>query len=178
MKDANLIERLEDWDGNHTDHLIEICQSNKNNQTFVDDILRLYWNYPHLQTATSWIIKNYVDNGTALTKNQTDKVLSRVDLLKQWEAQLHILQLIPKFNISTEMAHYLEPYVSDMINSENKFVKASAYEAYYEIMKLYPEIREEFRLLGEEALLRESASVKVRKILKWFESDANSDDGE
>lgn len=75
------------------------------------------------------------------------------------------------------MAHYLEPYVSDMMNSENKFVKASAYEAYYEIMKLYPEIREEFRLLCEEALLSESASVKVkvRKIIKWFESKANSD---
>jgi hypothetical protein len=176
MKNTDLKERLRKWDGKHTSYLIAIYQQQVDDPAFVDDIIQLYLKHIELQPATTWIIKHYVDNGHKLSQTQIDKTLSRVNTLEQWEAQLHILQLIPQFPISTKTAEYIEPFVREKLTSEKKFVKAAAYEAYYEIVKVYPALNNEFRILCEEALANESASVraKVKNIYAKMTASANT----
>jgi hypothetical protein len=62
----------------------------------------------------------------------------------------------------------LEPAIRKLLNSENKFVKAASYEAYFEVVKLFPDLKREFILMCNGALDRESAAVKVKikRILK------------
>jgi len=176
MKNTDLKERLRKWDGKHTNYLIAIYRQQVDDPAFINAIIQLYLKHIELQPATTWIIKHFVDNGDKLNQAQIDKILSGVNSLEHWEAQLHILQLIPKFQLSTKNAEYIEPFVREKLTTEKKFVKASAYEAYYEIVKAYPALTNEFRILCEEALANESASVraKVRKICAKMTASTNN----
>ncbi len=175
MNDIDLEEKLRRWDGKHTNYLIAIYQQQVYDSAFVDAIIQLYLKHIELQSATTWIIKHFVDNGNKLNQAQIDKILSEVNMLEHWEAQLHILQLIPQFQVSTKNAESVEPFVREKLTSEKKFVKAAAYEAYYEIVKVYTALANEFRILCEEALANESASVraKVRKIYAKMTASTN-----
>lgn len=66
------------------------------------------------------------------------------------------------------MSADIEPFVRQAMNSKKKFVKASAYQAYFEIVKNIPELQNEFCHICERAFIIESASIKskVRKIVK------------
>ncbi|MEO0333723.1 MAG: hypothetical protein AAF223_18955 [Bacteroidota bacterium] len=167
MKDT-LTHSLTHWDGKHIDHLVSLYNSHISDVTFIDNIIQLYQSHEDLRRATSWLIKHHYDSGNTLSAKQIKQIVSIAHCLQHWESQLHILQLIPRFDINVKMAEHLEPFAREKMNSDKKFVKAAAYEAYLEIVKNIPELRNEYRLICEEALTHESASVKakVRKILK------------
>lgn len=164
-------EYLQHWDGKHIEYLIQWYADHVNDSSFVDSLIQLYVEDRATRKATSWLLKHHSDNQQVFNNSQKELILSIVEELEDWEIQLHILQLIPKFSINEKVAEQIEPFVRVKMNSDKKFVKATAYEAYFEIVKIYPELKNEFQLLCEEALRVESASIKakVRKIFKEIE---------
>ena len=159
---------LRNWDGKSAQFLIDLYQSHQQDPTFMDALLLLYHNHAGLRKAITWLIKHHMDQGGSLNTAQVDALLAALDQLTHWESQLHVLQVIPKLALSPTQAASIEPTVSALLQSEKKFVKAAAYEAYFEVVRCFPELGGEFRLICEDALERESASVKVklRRILK------------
>lgn len=167
----NLKQQLLNWDGVHIGYLLDIYVNIKNDLYSFDEIIDYYLLETELQKVTSWLIKHHYDTKNQLTESQIEKILSASNRLKDWEGQLHILQLIPKFNIDKNIASKIKSFVRKSMTSEKKFVKAAAYEAYFEIVKCIPELLSEFKLLCEESLVKESASIrsKIKKILLKFE---------
>ena len=92
--------------------------------------------------------------------------------LSLWEARLHIMQLIPKFELTAEMVPLFEWFVRGAMNDSKKFVKAAAYQAYFTLIKFKPELKDDLITQCHYAMENESASIKskVRKILKQLEN--------
>lgn len=153
---------LVNWDGTHVDYLAEIYAKNEADPVFFDEIIALYLKDTELQVATSWLIKLHYDQKKVLSPEQVVHILSGIYTLEHWGAQLHILQIIPRFQLDAKLAENIEPFVRKALDSETKFVKAAAYEAYVEIVMHFPGLKDEFVARCKTALQMESASVKVK----------------
>ena len=164
------------WDRKHTDFLINIYCKNLQSPCFISDIIEIYSTKIELEHSTSWIIKHHIDNGKDLEQEQTEKMLRKIGELNYWESQLHLLQIIPKVSLTEKLVEFIEPKIRELLDSEKKFVKAAAYEAYFEVVNFYPDLKNEFRIICEEAINKESASVKVKikRILNKLITVANN----
>lgn len=162
MNKETLISELQKWDGKYTSFLKEIYGINVQNPLFIDDLIVIYSSNIELEHSTTWLIKHYIDNGETLNTKQLNEFFKKMGKLDYWESQLHILQIIPKVKLTRKQIELIEPEIRKLLKSEKKFVKAASYEAYFEIAKIIPELRNEFKLLCFDALERESASVKVK----------------
>ena len=161
--DKELIEDLLiGWDERHTDFLKSIYGRNLHNPLFINKVVEVFFNNSRLEHSTTWLIKHYIDDKNILTKEQIEVVLRRFGQLTFWGSQLHILQIIPKLQLSKRLLAQIEPTIRKHLKSENKFVKASAYEAYYEVVKQFPDLKNEFIIMCNDVLEEESASVKVK----------------
>jgi len=106
--------------------------------------------------------------GNVLSEKQITEILLMSEKLSLWEARLHLLQLIPEFDLTPAMTPLFEWFVRAAINDQKKFVKAAAYQAYFVLINFKPELKADFKAQCLYAMEHESASVisKVRKILK------------
>ena len=173
--DNSLAHRLESWDGKHVDYLEKLYLEELNNPEFMEEVIHCYSQFESLQKASSWLIKHHYDQGNSLSDAQITRVLAMLGQLRHWESLLHVLQLIPSFQVTKIQTESIEPVVHQALSTENKFVKAAAYAAYFELVKVIPALLGEFKVRCEDALEYESASikVKVRKILKALKEIAS-----
>ncbi|MEM7183114.1 MAG: hypothetical protein AAF518_19545 [Spirochaetota bacterium] len=165
-----LLQSLQAWDEKHTQYLQEICRQNSKHSEFVNHIIDIFCKENQLQHPTSWIIKYFVDSRQPIQQKQINRILQQLDTLEHWGSQLHILQIVPKVHLTKVVAKNIQTTVKKHMHSEKKFVKAAAYQAYYEIVQLQPQLKEEFLEICNEAVVRESASVqsKIKKIIAYL----------
>ncbi|MBD3627873.1 hypothetical protein [Cyclobacterium sp.] len=150
------------WDGTHTDYLKKVYQENRSDPSFIPFTIALFSTSNELDVSTTWVIKHHVDKGEKIAAADLEQLLVKGATLKDWVSQLHFLQIIPKISLSKKQAEYLENSIRPLLFNDKKFVKAAAFTAYFEVVKLIPELQTEFRLICEDALEKSSASVKVR----------------
>jgi len=162
MNQIPLKDKLLSWNEKQVDFLIDIYNANLKNSSFIRDIVQIYSSSDELEHSTSWIIKYHVENGHTLKSDHLEKILSKINKLNHWGSQLHVLQIISKISLTKEQAQFIEPCIIELLQSENKFVRAAAYEAYFKIVQLFPNRSNKFRTTCEEALDKESAAVKVK----------------
>ena len=164
----NLAQQLRSWDGIHSEFLRSIYEANAHSSTFFDQLIELCLEHVDLQVTTTWLIKNHYDQKQHLSEAALLRLLSGVDRLEHWGAQLHVLQILPMSGISEAAVPLLMPFVRNSFQSTTKFVRAAAYPAFYEITILQPQLIAELKALCDEAMEKESASIKfkVRKVLK------------
>jgi len=88
--------------------------------------------------------------------------------LIEWETKLHVLQCLSYLTVGKQDVPPLETFLRECLASENKFVRAWAYNGFYELSLQYPQFQVEVDQLLQQALEDEAASVKarVRNILK------------
>ncbi|MEL7121830.1 MAG: hypothetical protein AAFO07_20450, partial [Bacteroidota bacterium] len=145
MENQDLILELQEWDGKHVDYLIDIYDNYSNQDVFFDQLLEIS-TIQVLQTATTWLIKHHYDQKQSLNQHQIDNLLGISTELVHWEAQLHVLQLLPKVKISETILPIVDEFVNNCLESKKKFVRAWAYQGFYELTKHRPEYKEPLRL--------------------------------
>lgn len=151
------------WDGKHTDPLIGLYQDYQNRADFWDYLVGAYLERPEWEVPVTWLFKHHYDQKQELSADQVQVLLDGFSNMEQWEARLHMLQLIPKWRLSKEQAFFLEPLLASAMNDDKKFVRAAAYEAFAKIVPhLSEEARAAFLKRCETAMATESASVKVK----------------
>ena len=167
MSPNTLQELLEAWDGTHTDYLIQVYLENGESEDFFQALLDLYAGKPDLQVASTWLIKHHYDKGRTLPERLETSLIFTAKELNAWEAKLHLLQLLPKFSLHPNHIPYLEDFVRACLEEEKTFVRAWAYQGFYEVAQHKPELFPELKQLCAQALESEKASVKarVRKIV-------------
>ena len=163
-----LFDILVEWDGKQTNYLKELYLEDAENEAFFEHLVKLTIQEEQVQIATTWLIKHHYDNKNNLPLDLIKQLLDNCDVLAHWAAQLHILQIFPKLSLATGNLFTIENFIRNGLKSEIKFVRAAAYEAFFEMTKQLPDLQEELKALCEQAMKTESAAIqsKVRKVLK------------
>ena len=163
-----LKEALTEWDGVHTEVLKEVYQSHSHHPDFFPLLIQWMWEEPELQIPCTWLIKHHYDNKGHLEVHLIEPLVVPCEELSHWEAQLHLLQLLPHLPLKASYMPQLEGFVRRNLESPRPFLRAWAYQGLYELSELTPSLKPELARLCREALESEKASVKarVRKIVK------------
>jgi hypothetical protein len=103
-----------------------------------------------------------LDGGQKLDANKSWALFKLLPKLERWESKLHILQCLPYIQISSAAKENVEVFLRRCLIDDNKFVRAWAYNGFYEISLQYPEYKEETKQFFEMAMRDEAPSVKAR----------------
>ncbi len=164
---TTLIDKLKSWDGVHIEYLTKLYNTDKTNADFFESLVTICVDEQDLQKTTTWLIKHHYDNGQVLPKPLTEKLLTACKNVENWEAKLHLLQLLPHFELTEKTIIITEDFARKCLTDNNKFVRAWAYNGLYELTKYIPELKTELAFICQRAMETESASIKskVKKIL-------------
>ena len=164
---SELNSKLKLWDGVHIEYLAELYGANSSRLEFFENLVTICVNEQDLQKTATWLIKHHYDNGQTLPKQLTERLLTSCKTVKNWEAKLHLLQLLPYFKLTNKSIILTEDFIRKCLEDNNKFVRAWAYNGFYELTKYIPELREELEFVCQRAMETESAAIKskVKKIL-------------
>lgn len=161
-------EELKEWEGVHTEPLKILYQTYSHHPDFFPSLVEWLWEDPLYQSPCTWLIKHHYDNKGQLEMHLIEPVILPCEELCHWEAQLHLLQLLPYLPLKDSYLPQLEGFVRRNLESPRPFLRAWAYQGLYELSVLKPSLKPELSRLCQEALVSEKASVKarVRKIVK------------
>ncbi len=154
-------DAIEKCDEKSVDELNEVYSSFWQGGDFVS-LLIGYFSVESFQTKATWLLKKHLETGNKINEEETSKIWQKLPNLQTWEAKLHILQCIPFLELTLNEKDSIEAFLRENLGSKNKFVKAWAYNGFYELSKDFPEYQEEVKVLIENAMVTESASVKAR----------------
>ncbi|MES9854708.1 MAG: hypothetical protein ABW170_23100 [Candidatus Thiodiazotropha sp. L084R] len=158
---------IERWDGKSASDIGAVYDNYHIKPDFLDITLLLKSDVSYQKGAT-WLLKKWLESGNQLQAEHIKNVYSSLQLLKDWESKLHILQSIPYMPIDKNEKLSVESFLRGTLTDSNKFVRAWSYNGFYELAKQYPEYAEKVKQLFEMALSDEAASVRarIRNIMK------------
>lgn len=167
VMNSELNSKLKLWDGVHTEYLTELYGVNSLSLDFFENLVAICVNEQDLQKTATWLIKHHYDNGQKLPGFLTERLLTSCKTVENWEAKLHLLQLLPYFKLTNKSIIITEDFTRKCLEDNNKFVKAWAYNGLYVLTKYIPELTTELEFICQRAMETESAAIKsrVKKIL-------------
>jgi len=160
-------QEIINWDGKSSDEIDAIyCRHNDDN-FFISQIIELAQQEP-LQKGATWLLKRHFEGGRQIEESQIAKIFGLLPNLKNWETKLHILQSLPYMKIANTEKKEIEFFLRKCLTDKNKFVRAWAYNGFYELSMQHSEYMAETKQFLEMAMRDETPSVKarIRNILK------------
>ena len=160
-------QELLSWDGKSSDDIQATYTHHSESSSFVSRLVELC-QQTVFQKGVTWLLKHHLEAGQVLTEKETAALLNLLPSIEHWESKLHILQCLPHLQIASAYKHKVEALLRECLTDQNKFVRAWAYNGFYEISRQYPEYEQETRQLFEMAMRDEAPSVKarIRNIIK------------
>ncbi|MFQ5640236.1 MAG: hypothetical protein ACE5IR_19830, partial [bacterium] len=161
--ELNIDILLAEFDGKHTDGLKDVYQK----QEPTDALMRKLIDYartpdPQMQSGATWLIKKYVENGFLPNEKNVHRLLDSLEILDCWEAKLHLCQILPYFTIAGRKKKQVEKFLRSCLAEDNKFVRAWAYNGFYELAVQHREYMDEAVRMLNSAMNDEAASVRAR----------------
>ena len=114
------------------------------------------------ENANTWLLKRYLENGNRLPANFEIRILDLLPLLSSWEAKLHLLQILPYIAVPKSRSFTIREILLALINENNKFIRAWAYNGLYHLQTCHPEFKTEMITLLNKAYSNEAPSIKAR----------------
>lgn len=164
---VDLKKQLQQWDGKSTEQLEAVYLSFSQEDGFLDFLIKLL-NEDSVQVATTWLIKHYLQQGGKVSQQQSSRILDHCNADCHWQSQLHFLQLLSYLIIANRDRKKVEAFIRHSLTSDNKFVRAWAYNGFDVLATQFSQYRHEADEFMQMALQDEAASVKarIRNILK------------
>ncbi len=163
----SLEQEIACWDGKSVNGLEAIYSRYRDSDCFIKDVIELLQNETEQQGA-SWLLKRHLENGNKIEADEIAVIYRHLIELAHWEAKLHILQCIQFMKIAETETKQVELFLRGCLAETNKFIRAWAYNGFYEISVQYPEYKKETEQFFEMAMRDEALSVKarIRNIMK------------
>ncbi|MEM7538803.1 MAG: hypothetical protein AAF639_41975 [Chloroflexota bacterium] len=161
----NLLSELATFDGKHTDTLADIASRLSPEPFVIDDLCEIAkGDDAKLQSASTWMLKHFQENGVVFSTEQTDALLGLFEYAMHWEAKLHLLQMMPMWVIPAARQDALYAVLTGYLDDRKgkKFVRAWAYNGLAVLADQYPEWRVDVMALLARGREEEAASVKAR----------------
>jgi len=164
---AALSEEIVSWDGKSAAALQSTYERHCTEEDFVATVLSHIADV-QLQRAATWLLKKHLETGNALTAAGCRAIFEALPVQEHWESKLHILQCVPFLDIPEDESAGLERFLEVCLGSDNKFVRAWAYNGFNELSLRFPRYRERVDDMLARAGKSEAASVRarIRNILK------------
>ncbi|MCY3883689.1 MAG: hypothetical protein OXG24_02110 [Gammaproteobacteria bacterium] len=120
------------------------------------------------QRAATWLLKKHLETGNSLSAAQCRIVIRALIDQDHWESKLHLLQCLPYLDIHKDDCVGLESFLIASVRSENKFIRAWAYNGFNELALSFPRYRKKVDGMLAHGIESEAASVRarIRNILK------------
>ncbi len=160
----NLLSELNFFDGKSVKSLEQVFEKYKSNQNFLPQLVSLVGvEDSKIQIASTWLIKKLLEESNILETETLDKLCSSLKFVKgNWEAELHLCQILHLVKFQENNKTATEKFIRQCLGSENKFVRAWSYSAFYRFSLEFEGIENEVKKLLQNALETEAASVKAR----------------
>ena len=152
---------IEQWDGKSANDIGEIYNRHCHDGLFISKIIE-YIGDDSLQKGATWLLKRHLENKNKIGNAEISRIYKKLEGLKQWESTLHILQSLPFLLIPKSDKKRVELFLRKCLMDNNKFVRAWAYNGFYELASQYPEYVKETKQFFEMAMRDEAPSVKSR----------------
>jgi len=158
---------IDKWDGKSANDIGDIYSRYCHDESFQKDIIQLIGETT-LQKGATWLLKRHLENKKKISNSETSKIYKKLDSLEHWESKLHVLQSLPFLLIPKSDKKSVELFLRSCLTDNNKFVRAWAYNGFYELAVQYPEHVKETKQFFEMAMRDEAPSVKsrIRNIMK------------
>jgi len=157
----NLATEIANWNGHCAADIEEIFESYFSDADFINHLIK-FLDDELLQSGASWLLKHYFETKGVVDESQADQILSKLYQLNIWQAQLHILQSLAYIPISIDKKENVEYFLRNNLSSENKYVRAWAYDGFYLLSTQFSEYAVEVEQFFEMAMKNEAPSVKAR----------------
>jgi hypothetical protein len=163
----SLEKEIVSWDGKSSGDIDAIYIRHRNDDSFVSKIIELS-RQVGIQKGATWLLKRHLEGSHKLEGNEVAALLKLMPKLEHWESKLHILQCLPYIRVGRTEKCNVEIFLQKCLVDKNKFVRAWAYNGFYELSLQYPEYKEKTEQFFEMAMRDEAPSVKarIRNILK------------
>ncbi len=158
---------IKQWDGKSVNDIGAIYDRYCHEDSFVSEIVSLLI-IDELQMGASWLIKRYLENENQIKKTDIAAIFHIMGVIERWESKLHILQSLPFLPIGKSQKKKVEQFLRACLSDNNKFIRAWAYNGFYQLAVQYPEYKKETKQFFEMAMRDEAPSVKsrIRNIMK------------
>ncbi len=158
---VELKTELLQWNRKDVNTLSLIYQEHQFEGEFINQIFDLIEEEEFASGAT-WFLKHHFEQGEQLNDSEINTLYGKLNAVKNWEARLHLLQVIPYMPISDQNKSKVDPFIHQCLDDDNKFIRTWAYNAMFVLSQQYPEYISEVNHLFKMALVKESPSVKAR----------------
>ncbi len=173
---SRVTQALMEFDGKRTavlDQLIASLDRNKETVTLMLDVAD--HRETNVQVGATWILKRWFKNEQLLFDGMTSKCTKLLMKAKHWEVRLHLLQVVALMHIPAEALSGLKNLLTDLLQDENKLVRAWSLSAFATLADQHPKLRGQARSEMKTAEIDGPASVRarIRQIRKHYRWAAN-----
>jgi hypothetical protein len=117
---------------------------------------------PKLQIKATALMKRLAENETRFTRPQLAAIFDSLAEVTHWQAKLHLCQMLQHVEIPEGLGTKVVWFLERCVSEENKFLRAWAYNGFYELAKQRHEYYDYAIDQLERAQKEKSAAVKAR----------------
>ena len=156
-----LLDEIASWDGKSVAALRSTYERHGADEDFIATVLEHLADVD-LQRAATWLLKKHLEEGNSVSAADCQAIFRRLPVQGHWESRLNLLQCIPYLNIFENDRAGFEQFLEACLASENKFVRAWAYNGFHELSLRFPRYRDRVGRMLDHASESEAASVRAR----------------
>ncbi len=157
-----LLYHVKGWDGKDINFLVTTYEHYSADPGFEQDLIDSLALTESHQSAASWLLRRSLQRGYNPIPDEASAIFTAMTGCTSWEAQLNLLQCMELLDVPESARLALERFLREALTHKNKFVRAWAYNGFYQLARQYPQLRDEASQIMEMGLRDEPASVKAR----------------
>ena len=152
--------------------LRSLLDRNKGDAEFMHRLLQCA-RKPDLESASTWLMLNFLRNGGPRNAEQSNKLISLLPVVEGWQARLHVLQSISELQIPSSLKENLFEWLLRLIEDKNNFVRAWTYDGLFRLAAQHREYFQEVDAMMRRAMTFEKPAVtaRIRNLLKELDSN-------
>jgi len=117
---------------------------------------------PHLESGATWLIKDRLERGEKLSEARTEQLAAAAPALTDWQAQLHLAQMVRYLIPSLPAARILAVEMIELSGHTRPFLRAWSLDALVHLSTLFPEFAGPAQDALATAKTDKAASVRAR----------------
>ena len=158
-----LFEQLLQYDRKSTDSLKQVIAAFSSNPDYPNALIEFSAS-EHAQVAcgATWLLKAFCEAGGDLSPEQAQELISNVEHITNWDAQLHICQTVGKLTIPEEGADILYAWLEPLTDHDRPFVRAWSLDALCQLALQHRKYLQKANSALQHAADDAAASVRAR----------------
>lgn len=117
---------------------------------------------PNVENGATWLIKDRLERGGILSEARTEQLAGAAAALRDWQAQLHLAQMIRHLRPSQPASKLLAVEMKGFLSHERPLLRAWALDALVSLSSKLPELAPQAAVALNAAAADPAPSVRAR----------------